>query len=358
MDVRTSWRGPVDALKTATDRLRAKPKLMLLALAGASALLSAIVLLWLTAPRHVQIASVTRGEAVDIVYGTGIVDFVREADVAPVVVAPILRVFVEEGQSVRAGALLSQLEDAQQQATLRQLEAQAALARIEARRAEQLYARDFASRASLDDARAQRNAASAAAAAQRALTANYAVRAPFAGEVIRRDAEPGDLASPSHPLFVIADRSRLRVTADLDERDVARVARGQRALIRADAFAGESFEARVAELTPQGDAGARVFRVRLSLASDTPLRPGMNVEANIVTAVRENALLVPSNALREGAVWTVVNGHARRRVVETGASGAERTEIKSGLAAGDVVIIDPPAGLRDGVNVRVERARS
>jgi RND family efflux transporter MFP subunit len=313
---------------------------------------------WLfTRPPLVTVEAAARGEAVDVVYATGVVDYVRQARIAPIVTAPIQRVAVEEGQRVRAGQLLAQLEDGPQRGTAAQLEAQATTARLAAARVERLYDRGFASRAAWDEARGLRDAAAAAARSARARLADYAVTAPFAGTVLRREAEPGNLATPGTVLFVLADESSLRVTADLDERDIARVAEGQDALIRADAFPGRTFEARVTEVTPQGDAATRVFRVRLGLDPEAPLRAGMTVEANIIAGRRDGAVLAPATALRQDAIWIVEEGRAVRRDIVRGAVGDERVEIREGVAAGERVIVDPPERLRDGQRVRARAER-
>jgi RND family efflux transporter MFP subunit len=308
-----------------------------------------------TRPPAVETASVTRGEAVDVVYATGVVEYVRQASIAPVVTAPIQRVFVEEGQAVRTGTLLAQLEDGPQRGTVIQLEAQASTARLAAERTRLLFDRGFASRAAWDEARGTRDAAVGAARSARERLGDYAISAPFAGTVLRRDAEPGNLAMPSTVLFVVANERSLRVTADLDERDIALVAEGQAALVRADSFPGRVFDAQVTQLTPYGDAETRVFRVRLGLGDDTPLRAGMTVEANIIAGRRADAILVPASAVRDNAVWVLEDGRAHERAVVRGAAGQERAEVRQGLEQGQTVIIDPPDSLRDGQRVRVRR---
>lgn len=339
-----TWR---ERLNTPRGRMMAGLAVLVLIAAGYFAL----------RPTAVTVAPVTLGEAVDVVYATGVVDYVRQARVAPIVTAPIYRVFVEEGERVRAGALLAQLEDGPQRGTLAQAEAQASTALLAYARVERLYRRDFASRAALDEARGQRDAFNAAAQSARARLADYALRAPFAGTILRRDAEPGDLATPSRVLFVLADESSLRVTADLDERDIARVEEGQPVLIRADAFPDQTFDAIVSEVTPQGDATTRVFRVRLSLAPEAPLRAGMTVEANIITDRRNDALLIPAGAIRDAAIWVVDDGRVRRREVTVGATGGERVEIREGVVEGEQVVLNPGEGWRDGRRVRVRPNR-
>jgi RND family efflux transporter MFP subunit len=274
--------------------------------------------------------------------------------VAPVITAPIRQVLVEEGQAVAAGQGLAQLDDGPQEGTTLQLEALAAQARATAARQARLHAAGFGATAAYEDARQQAAAANAAAKSARARLADYRLKAPFAGKVLRRDAEPGDLASVGTPMFVIADTAALRITADIDERDVGRLAVGQEAVVRSDSFPGRTFPARITQITPQGDSAGRIFRARLRLAADSILKPGMTVESNLVTARRSNAVLAPSSALRDGAVWVVVDGRAHRRPVRAGAQGADRTEIISGLKPGERVILSPPAKLKEGARVKAQ----
>lgn len=350
-------RPPASPVAASKDVLRARRRRswvsLLLAVAAVAATGSGA---WaLLRPTPVEVAAAATGEAVDAVYASGVVEYVRQARIAPVVTAPIRAVLVAEGQTVQASQTLAQLDDGPQEATALQLEAQAGLARAAARRTARLYAAGFAAKAADEDAKSQLAAAEQAARSAQVRLEDYRIKAPFSGRVLRRDAEPGDLASVGKALFVVAVPSALRVTADVDERDVGRLQAGQEAVIRSDAFPGQVFPARISEITPQGDSTGRVFRARLALSPDTALRPGMTVEANLVVARRATALLIPTAALKDGAVLLAVDGHARRRQVRIGVQGVERTEVVEGLNAGDRVILAPPAGLKDGDRIAVRR---
>lgn len=321
--------------------------------AAAVALLAAFALWLLLRPPLYDVQAARKGEAVDVVYATGVMDHVREASITPVVAQPIRRVLVEEGQAVQRGQLLAQLEDGPAQATAAQLAATSATARLAADRAERLFKSGFGSAAARDEAVGQYRAAEAAARSARALLSDYAIRAPFSGRIIRREAEPGDLAQPSHLMFVVADESSLRVTADLDERDIARVEVGQQALVRADAYPDQTFDARVTEITPRGDSAARIFRVRLKPAQGTPLKAGMTVETNIIASRRSDAVLAPAAGVKENVLWVVgPEGKAVRRTVQRGAAGGDWIEIRSGAAAGEQVLLNPRDSLKDGQRVR------
>lgn len=340
------------AAKTSSRKAR-RPwiPLLLAALALAAAAAGGWVLL---RPPVVETAAASTGEAVDAVYASGVVEYVRQARIAPIVTAPIRQVLAAEGQTVRKGQPLAQLDDGPQVGTTLQLEAQAALARASADRATRLYEAGFGAKAAYEDALKTKAAAEAAAASARARLADYVIKSPFDGRVLRREAEPGDLATVGKVMFVVADPSTLRVTADIDERDVGRLAVGQDAIVRADAFGEKTFQATVHEITPQGDSTGRTFRARLLLGPDSPLKPGMTVETNLVVERRANAVLIPSKAIKDGAVWVLDGDRARRREVALGVQGAETTEVRSGLAAGDVVILSPPEGLKDGGRVRLK----
>lgn len=307
-------------------------------------------------PVSVEISVARTGQAIESVYASGIVDFVRQAKIAPVVNVPIRAVRVTEGQTVRAGQPLVDLVAGAEEATALQLAAQATQARSAFNRVDRLYRQSFASPAAREDAMREYEAAEAAARAGRERLRDFHITAPFAGRILRRDAEPGNMAQVGVPLIVIADPSSLRITADIDERDAGRVRPGLHALAHADAFPGQQFPARVTEFTPQGDPAARVFRARLGLDPNSLLRPGMTVEINIVLDRRDDAVLAPRTAVRNGAIWVLVDHRARRRKVVTGIQDSNQIEIVSGVRSGEQVIISPPASLKDGARVSARAA--
>jgi RND family efflux transporter MFP subunit len=308
---------------------------------------------WRGLPPAVAVATVSTGPAVQAVYATGNVEPVHWAKVGPALRARITAVLVEEGARVEAGQPMAQLDDREARHRVEEAEARANFAQEELARVRALVARDVASRATLDRAEAEARAVRAVAeAAQRRLD-DYIVRAPTAGLVLRRDAEVGEVVDTPAALFWIGEPKPLRITAEVDEEDIAQIREGQRALLRADAFAGQVLNATVTQITPKGDATRKAYRVRLSLPEDTPLMIGMTVEANIVLRETANAVLIPPAALRGDHVFIVQGEVARRRQVTVGVQGPRAVEIRQGIAAGDVVVLDPPQGLKDGQALRL-----
>jgi len=332
---------------------------------------------WFGLPPRLAIAPAIQGPALEAVYATGSVEPVHWARVGPATRARLTQVLVEEGERVTAGQPMARLDDRQARALAEEAEARARFAQEDLTRTRTLVARDIAARATLERAERDARAARATADAANQRLEDYIVRAPTDGVVLRRDAEVGEVVDTPASLFWIGEQRPLRVTAEVDEEDIARIAVGQRVLLRADAFAGRVLTAEVAQITPKGDTSRKAYRVRLNLPDDTPLMIGMTVEANIVLRETPDAVLVPAAAVvlpavprsaaaaraqppapppgatRPAIVWVVEKERALRREVEIGVQGPRSIEVRRGLAAGEAVILDPPATLADGQAIRL-----
>ena len=311
--------------------------------------------LWQARPQKLALSTARIGPAVELVYATGYIEPQQPVMVQARITAPVERVLVEEGQRVTRGQPLILLADDEQQALLAQSAAQRRSAEQVEGRTIRLFREGWVTRAARDKAVADADAARAAQATAGARRDQLVVRALIDGTVIKRDIEPGELASPSRVLAQLGDPARIRVTATVDERDIARVRLGQQALMSSDAWPGRTIAATVSEITPTGDPNQRAFRVRLQPAAVADLPLGLSLEVNIVTGRKDRAVLVPASAVADGKVWVVTDGRARRRPVVTGVTGAETIEIVRGVRAGEAVVTSPPAGLAEGARVAAER---
>lgn len=321
-------------------------------LAIALVLVAIAIWLFLRQPATVTIARVERGPAVDLVYATGYVEGEHPVTVSSRVTAPVEAVLVDEGDRIVRGQALVRLDDSEQHALLAQARADARGKSLAERRVTTLYSQGWITRAARDEAVAAGQASRASVSALEARLDQMTVRAGISGVVLKREVEPGDLATPGRELFELGDPAKARVTATVDERDIPRVRVGQAALLSTDALPGKVIRGRVTEITPGGDPNQRAFRVRIGLEGAADLPFGLTLEVNIVTSRHENAMLVPVEALAEGHVWLVRDGRAERRAVRAGITGTEKVEIVSGLAPGDRVVVDPPEGLEDGDRVK------
>jgi multidrug efflux pump subunit AcrA (membrane-fusion protein) len=163
------------------------------------------------------------------------------------------------------------------------------------------------------------------------------------------------VAEPGTVLFWVGEPKPLQVEAEVNEEDIPRVAVGQRAVLKADAFPDQVLEAKVDSVTPKGDPVAKTYRIHLSLPEDTPLRIGMTVEVNVIARVASDALLVPTNALRGGSLFVAESGVARRRDVKPGIRGTGQTQVLEGVSETDRIIAPFPDDLADGTKVSEKR---
>jgi hypothetical protein len=129
--------------------------------------------------------------------------------------------------------------------------------------------------------------------AQKARIDALVLRAPLDGMVLRRDGEVGEIVGPTDVLFWVGPPAPMQVVAEINEEEITRIAVGQKAFLRSEAFTNKALRATVSQITPKGDPTRKSFRVYLLLPRDTPLRIGMTVEVNIIyrekaAAVRED----------------------------------------------------------------------
>jgi RND family efflux transporter MFP subunit len=324
-------------------------------------------------------ARVARVDQIDVpqwveVYGTTEAD--RQTAVSSRVMATVTAVAVTEGQLVAAGAVLVVIDpatargqEAQARGALAQAEAAHSLASRNLQRFEALAAKGAASELELDMARMQaEQAAGAVEQAQGAVAAAASVAresqvvAPFAGRIVRRMVEAGDLAAPGRPLVVIESATGRRFALAVPESVVAAsgLAIGATVPVRIDARPdlGE-IAGIVAEKTPGADPMSHTFQVKIELP-EVAVVSGAAGRARIATGGR-TALVVPAGALlKVGGLDLVIvrdaSGRARSRAVSPGATLPDgRVEVLAGVKAGDEVLVGLGAAPADGAPVEEVR---
>lgn len=328
-------------------------RLSRLSIAIAVALAIAAPGIWyIQRPQTITAIMPKRGNVAEIVYANGVVEPRTWAKVTALVRERLVEQCDCEGKAVEEGDVLARLDTSEAHAALVELEARLRLARDDHRRLAVLVERNATSQQSVDRASSEVAQLEALLAGQKAKLESYVLRAPASGIVLRHDGEVGEIAEPGTILFWVGQPSPLIVVAEVNEEDIPRVAIGQRALLRSDAFPNRILEATVDSITPKGDPVTKTYRVRFKLPADTPLMIGMSTDVNIIIRVAENALTVPSLALRGNAIYTVEDGRARRHELETGIRGMKDVEVQSGLSADARVISPYPEDIADGARVR------
>ena len=352
----------------------------------------------------VQLVPVVRTGIVQSVVATGRLNAPARMDLGAEVTATVLEVRVREGDRVKAGALLLRLSDAEALASLQQaraalleargratqqatvaapvasqavVQAQAAFtaAQREYQRAQELVAQGFFSQQKLDDARraldtarsalqsarvqAQANQPSgiehtlaasridqalAAVGVAEARLARLSITSPVDAIVLTRSVEPGSMAQPGRVLLTLAAQGGTRIDANVDEKNLRLIKLGMAAKAVADAYPGQSFDAQLNYIAPAVDPQRGTVEVRLAVPNAPAfLRPDMTVSVEMVGGVKQDALVLPSGAVRDAyreAPWVLAlqDGRAVRVPVTLGLRGVGAVEIVKGLAEGQQVI--------------------
>ncbi len=293
---------------------------------------------------------------------------------------------VREGSYVRRGAVLAGIESADYAAVLAgarsdvvQTEAQLIQARRDLERARTLEQEQLIPASQLEDAGTRMSVLEAQLASARAraqLAAinleNTNVRAPFDGTVLRKDAEVGEIVAPSSAgggltrtaIVTMADLTTLEVEVDVNEAYIAQIRSAQPSRITLDAYPDTSFVGAVRQVVPTADRQKATVQVKVEITDRDPrILPEMGAKVvflresgSAAVAAAPVRVMVPQGALVAAGgvtkVWVVEAGKAVGRPVSAGTVRGEQVEIRSGLSGGETVIVDPPAGLADGVRVR------
>jgi len=357
-----------------------------------------------------------RMDIVQTVVATGRIATEARIEIGASITGTVTTVNVRDGQRVHAGDLLFTLDAAEAQATLAQALAGVAQARAgleqlsavtariseqnaqqtaanlhvaerEMRRAHDLFAKGFLSQSRVDEAmrtlelaRAQHansatqrtatqpqgadyrlavRAIETAEAAQKLAEARHAltvIRSPVDGTVVRRNVEPGNVVSAGRAVIEIARAGGTQIIAQIDEKNLALLAIGQKALAAADAYPDRPFAAELYYINPGIDAQRGTVEVKLRVPTPALfLLPDMTTSVEIKVAEKRNALTLPAAYVRELAndpwVLKVVAARTVRQNVRLGIRGAKRLEILQGLESSELVL-EPGVELGIGKPVR------
>lgn len=301
-------------------------------------------------PVPVEVGTVESVSLPDDAQTVGTLKARQSALLKPEVSGRIVKLGFTDGQRVRQGQVLVQLDDSLQAAQLQQAEAQASIARSNLKRNKELLAQSFVSASAVDQAQSALEVAEAQVALSRAQQSRMQVRAPFDGVMGIRSVSVGDYVKDGSDLVSIEDASSMWVDFRLPERFVPRLKIGQAVEVAMDALPGRSFKAQIEALDTQLEANGRSLLVRARLpanvAGQGELRSGLFARVSVLLATHQNALLVPEEALvPQGGQQYIIklageaNAPTAQRIeAKLGLRLPGKVEILSGLKAGDRVV--------------------
>ena len=331
-----------------------------------------------------------------VLNASGYVTARRAATVSSKVTGKVTEVLIEEGMKVKAGQVLARLDDANIKASLKVAEAQlesakAALAETRAQlkqasqefqRVTELAKQHIASQSDLDQAESNAKSLEAhlarqeldATVAKRQVTGwqqqmdDMTIRAPFDGVITTKDAQPGEMISPVSAgggytrtgIGTIVDMSSLEIEIDVNESYINRVEPGQAVAATLDAYPDWKIPCKVIAIIPTADRGKSTVKVRVAFDQlDPRILPEMSVkvafrDAGGATSTR--TVTVPKNAVQSqdgrDVVVVVQNGRAERRAVTVTDTQGDDSVLSAGVSAGEKVIVNAPADLKDGAAVK------
>ncbi|HKG95133.1 MAG TPA: efflux RND transporter periplasmic adaptor subunit [Gemmatimonadaceae bacterium] len=309
----------------------------------------------------VRVAEVRQETVAPPVVATGVVAAKEEVALSFKVGGVIARVFVNEGDAVRAGQVLATIDAREIDAQVSKARSAAAKAERDLARVRALYRDSVATLAQMEDATTGAEVARADVEAA-AMNRRYAdVVAPAAGVVLRRAAEPGQLVAAGAPVITLGSAARGTVLrAGLADRDVVRVRAGDRATARFDAFPGRPVAGTVRQIAAAATPGAGTYAVEVALDDAAGLASGMVGRLEIEPARGERLPVVPVEALVEAdgdqaAVFALSpDGRRARRVpVAVAFVRGGRVAVRRGLDGVSAVVTDGAPYLDDGSAVRV-----
>ena len=343
-----------------------------------------------TGPLTVEVATARRARINAELTVVGNLIGETTVSVAPRAAGRLQEISVRLGDRVVRGQRIAKIEDfelveqiKQQEAgqevaraTIRQREADLALAKTNLDRARSLFEREIQSKQILDDnesrylsAQAQLDLAKAQALQSKARLdelhinlGNTIITSPVTGFISRRLADPGASVGQNAPVVEVVDISRVRLIANVVEKDLKQLQAGDVTRVGVDAFPGETFTGRIARVSPILDPQTRTAPIEVEIPNPTSrLKPGMYARVGITLDTQEDALVVPASALvdlggRRG-VFVPLGGAAVFRMVQVGTEQQDIVEVLGGLTEGTEVITTGSGTLRDGDRIIVAGGR-
>lgn len=312
---------------------------------------------------------------------TGTLKAANQTIVKTRVAGDLVALAVREGESVRAGQLLARIDRTEyewrvkrEQAALAAAQAQLDIAAKTRENNAQLLAKGFISQTAFDNAqsgleaaRGNRDAAAAALELARKALADTEIRAPIAGTVAERFAQPGEKLPVDGRVLSLVDLSSIELEAPIPADDIAQVALGMRAEFRPEGM-DRTYAGRVVRINPATAAGSRSVFVYIAVEqADRAIRAGMFAHGRLVLERSAPALALPFSAVREEAgrasVLAIVEGRLEQVQVTPGARGSaevldDAIEVRSGLAPGTQVVRQFDARLPVGSAVKVAQPPS
>jgi membrane fusion protein (multidrug efflux system) len=306
----------------------------------------------------VKVVAAKLAPATDEAIAVGTLRADESVTIRPEIAGRIAEISFDEGASVKKGALLARLDQAELAAVLASSSAQAKLDAQRTERAEDLHRKGFISQQALDESRSNLARSKAKQSEDEARLAKTEIHAPFAGVAGLRQVSLGAFVAAGTDIARLEKIDQLKLDFRVPEAFLAKLRNGQQLKTQVDAYPGESFAGSIYAIEPAVDEATRTVQMRARVANPAfKLRPGMFGRVQLQLEVRENAIWIPEQAIvprgQESFVFRVAEGKAQLVKVQTGTRRVGEVEIRGGLAAGDLVVTEGTQRIGPGSPVTV-----
>ncbi|NIM15643.1 MAG: efflux RND transporter periplasmic adaptor subunit [Candidatus Aminicenantes bacterium] len=308
----------------------------------------------------VEVTTVEKGNIFAYFSGTASLESENEARVVAKVGGVVEKIFVEEGDRVRAEQVLAQLDD--DKAALDLAEAEARLKQLESefKRKEELYQKKIISTEIFERIKSDYEMQKAKVGQARLIKEYTSIRAPINGVIAERMIKVGNMVPLHEPCFHITDFDPLLAILHVPEKDMSKLKKNQKGVIQVDALPGEDFSGKILRISPVVDPQTSTFKVTVAVTDpEEQLKAGMFARVRIAYDVHNDTNLVPKDAVltegNESVVFVVdpKENTAQRKVVEIGYVNTTHMEITGGVNPGDTLVQTGIGGLKDGSKVDV-----
>jgi RND family efflux transporter MFP subunit len=314
-------------------------------------------------PTPVRVQAASQGSAVPPIDTNGIVATKHELRLSFKMGGVVRRIHVQEGDAVKQGQRLAEIELTEVDAQVEQARQMAEKAARDLRRGENLYADQVISLEQLQDLRTQASVAEAQFKSAQFNQGYSVISAPRDGVVLRKLVEERELVPAGTPVLVFGESARgFVVRAALADREIVNVNIGDKGEIRMDAFPGQAMTGTIVEVASAADERSGMFPIEVSFDTPPPrLVSGLVARLRLEPKTSAPPLTyVPMAALVEGdgdraSVFVLEGGKAQKREVRVAFITADSIALESGLAAGESVITDGALFLENGEDVDVQR---
>jgi len=306
----------------------------------------------------VEVMEVRKQPREDALNLLGTVEADREMRVSFKIGGKIRRLSFNEGDLVRRGTLLADLDTTELLAQREKAVENKNKAKRDLDRMDRLFRERIIPRASFQDAETLFRTAHAELKIVEDKLGNSVIRAPFTGRIIRKVSEEGEVVGSGNPVAILTDMDPILVKAAVPDNFIRNVRNGQEVCVKVDSYPGEIFRGTITRLETTADPLSRTFNMEIRVSNPLEkLRPGLIAQVRVPYGKKESVICIPLDAVvgfgNSPSVFVVVDSAARRRIIRTGKISGERVEVLEGLVPGEKVVIAGQEYLGHGKEVLI-----